>query len=185
MLEVQRRLLLPLADADRVELVEDLAAVAYRDIGKENDRAVVVDPQRPETLRLTGVAGHLVRRSEQLHDQLWARLVGPSITPAQYGLLTALGWWPGIDQKEAGDLASLDKASAAAIVERLSRRGLVSIARDARDRRRKLLDLTGGGATVVRDAAPAVREVQRVLLSALQPDEADRFVRNLRAIAFV
>jgi DNA-binding MarR family transcriptional regulator len=183
-LEVQRRLLLPLAEHDRVDLVEDLAAVAYRGAATDDNGEVAVDPQHPETLQLGRVPGHLVRRAEQLHDQIWARLVGSSITPAQYGLLTAVGWWPAMDQGEAGDLASLDKANAAAIVERLSGRGLVSVVRDAHDRRRKLLDLTESGRVAVLAAAPAVADVQHALLSTLGPQEAQRLVRNLRAIAF-
>lgn len=189
-LEVQRRLLEPLAAADRAELVRDLAVIAYGGSGHDEAAEPPAVPETPAVpehragLALSQVAGHLIRRAEQLHDHQWSRLVGSSVTPPQYGLLTALGWWPGIDQGEAGELASLDKANAAAIVERLAGRGLIAVQRDPGDRRRKLLSLTPPGAEAVRRAVPAVQEVQKELLSHLRPPGDERLVRHLRQIAF-
>lgn len=180
-IEVQRRLLEPLDAAGRTWFIQHLAVVAYAGDPPPPPRP---DGRRPGTLRLEEAPGHLIRRAEQLHGVHWGRLVGPVLTPSQYGLLTAVAWQPAIDQSEAGDSASLDRSSTADITARLIGRGLLVRTQDDRDRRRKLLGLTERAWSTLAVAAPPVRTLQRRLTEPLSRTDAERLTSQLHTVAY-
>jgi DNA-binding MarR family transcriptional regulator len=82
-----------------------------------------------------------------------------------------------MDQRTLGDYASLDKSTAAPIVERLRLRGLLTVERDAADARRKVLALTRLGREVVVQLAPYAAQVEDLLLGELSPAEREQFFR--------
>jgi DNA-binding MarR family transcriptional regulator len=178
--DVQRQLLEPLTAGDREWFTETLARVAYGG----RPAAVAPEPAQSRALPLSTTPGHLIRRSEQLHGVYWARRVGSTLTPSQYGMLSALAWNAPIDQGTAGDLASLDKSSTADIIARLTRRHLVEATPDAQDRRRKLLILSPLGRKILDEVTPAVSVVQQDLTAPLQEQETGRLVELLRRIAY-
>jgi len=126
--------------------------------------------------------GHLLRRAQQVHTEAWSRLVA-DVTGPQYAVLVAVAGWPGLDQKRAGELASLDKSTAAGIVTRLVAGGWLNRVQDPSDRRRRLLELSPKG----RDALPAIttsaRAVQNELLAPLLDGERDDFLEVLGRVA--
>jgi DNA-binding MarR family transcriptional regulator len=178
--DIQRQLLEPLSVGDRPWFTDTLARVAYAG----HPPALPPEPSPSRALPLPTTPGHLIRRSEQLHGLHWARRVGPTLTPSQYGMLSALAWNAPTDQGTAGDLASLDKSSTADIIARLTRRGLVASTPDERDRRRKLLVLTPQARTILDEVTPAVAIVQRDLTAPLQDEEARRLVDLLHVVAY-
>jgi DNA-binding MarR family transcriptional regulator len=178
--DIQRQLLEPLTTGDREWFTQTLARVAYG--GRPT--AVAPEPAPSRALPLSTTPGHLIRRSEQLHGVHWARRVGSTLTPSQYGMLSALAWNAPIDQGRAGDLASLDKSSTADIIARLTRRHLVAGTPDEGDRRRKLLVLTPLARKILDEVTPAVALVQRDLTAPLQEQEARRLAELLRVIAY-
>jgi MarR family transcriptional regulator, lower aerobic nicotinate degradation pathway regulator len=184
--DVQRQLLEPLGPDDREWFVPALARVAYGDEPPDASADQDPSPSVPATpaLAMPTAPGHLIRRSEQLHGLHWARRVGSTLTPSQYGVLSALAWNAPLDQGRAGDLASLDKSSTADIIARLIRRGLVAGTPDERDRRRKLLVLTDHARTVLDAVTPAVALVQRDLTAPLEDRQARRFADLLHVVAY-
>ncbi|MFI5611531.1 MarR family winged helix-turn-helix transcriptional regulator [Amycolatopsis sp. NPDC051903] len=178
---VQDRLLRPLGPNLRRSFGRLLGQVAYQGpvptAGKDEDEDV-------EVLRLGSTPGHLIRRAEQVHGALWSRHVGTRLTPSQYALLCSLVWRPAIDQTAAGEMASLDKSSAADIVARLRRRGWLLDTRDEADRRRKLLVLTDLARETLAEVTPAVQTVQRELVAPLPPAEQDKLISLLRRVAY-
>jgi DNA-binding MarR family transcriptional regulator len=184
--EVQRQLLEPLSPGDRDWFVAALARVAYGDepSGSMAGPTPAVPVPTAPALSMSTTPGHLIRRSEQLHGLHWARRVGSTLTPSQYGVLSALAWNAPIDQGRAGDLASLDKSSTADIIARLIRRGLVAGTPDDHDRRRKLLVLTDHARTVLDEVTPTVAQVQRDLIAPLDAQEAQRFTDLLHVVAY-
>src|SRR6516165_10049778 len=93
--------------------------------------------------------GHLIRRAHQAHTQLWAEFVPQDITGSQYVILCALAVHGDLDQASVGRLTSLDRSSVAELASRLARRGLIQRSRDAHDRRKRVLRITGEGARIV------------------------------------
>jgi MarR family transcriptional regulator, lower aerobic nicotinate degradation pathway regulator len=178
--DIQRQLLEPLALRDREWFTRTLARVAY----EGQTPSEPADGSQGRALPLSTTPGHLIRRSERLHGLHWSRRVGATLTPSQYGMLSALAWHAPIDQGRAGDLASLDKSSTADIIARLTRRGLVTSTPDERDRRRKLLVLTPAARTVLDEVTPAVAIVQRDLTAPLAEQETQRLVELLHVVAY-
>lgn len=105
------------------------------------------------------------------------------VTGPQYAVLVTVAGWPGLDQKRAGELASLDKSTAAGIVRRLVAGGWLDRIHDPGDRRRRLLELTPKGCDRLPRLTTAARGVQAQLLAPLPEDEWDDFLDALGAVA--
>ncbi|MEU4160836.1 MarR family winged helix-turn-helix transcriptional regulator [Actinoplanes sp. NPDC026670] len=126
--------------------------------------------------------GHLLRRAQQVHTDLWnARVDG--LTGPQYAALVAIAGWDDVDQRRAGQLASLDKSTVADVVRRLVDKGWVRRVRDPQDGRRRLLTLTSGSRERLAGVTEVARSVQRDLLAPLRPADRKEFVEQLGRIA--
>lgn len=77
-------------------------------------------------------------------------------------------------------LASLDKSTAAPMLERLKRRDLVAITKDDKDRRRKLVTITDAGRELATTLAPAVVGISEEMLAHFNPVERDQFLSLMR-----
>ena len=126
--------------------------------------------------------GHLLRRAQQVHTEAWSRIVA-EVTGPQYAVLVTVAGWEGLDQKRAGELASLDKSTAAAIVTRMVSGGWLERVRDPGDRRRRLLELTAKGRRELPSLTIGARRVQDELLSPLPEQERDDFLDVLGRVA--
>lgn len=144
-----------------------------------SDRPAVVDASTP----LSHICGYLIRRSQAVHNLLWAAEVDPELTSPQYAVLSVLSAWPSIDQKRVSELASLDKSSAADVIARLERRHWVQREKDSADARRNLLRLSPAATIAFQHLTPAARRVQDRLLAPLPAEERAAFVDQLRIIA--
>jgi MarR family transcriptional regulator, lower aerobic nicotinate degradation pathway regulator len=126
--------------------------------------------------------GHLLRRAQQVHTEVWSRLVA-DVTGPQYAVLVAVAGWPGLDQKRAGELASLDKSTTAGIVTRLVTGGWLNRVHDPNDRRRRLLELSSKGRDALAGITASARAVQKELLAPLPEGERDDFLEVLGRVA--
>jgi MarR family transcriptional regulator, lower aerobic nicotinate degradation pathway regulator len=130
----------------------------------------------------THAPGYLLRRAQQAHTEAWTRTVA-RVTGPQYSVLVAVAGWPGLDQTRAGELASLDKATAAGIVGRLVVGGWLEHVADPADGRRRLLDLTLQGRRDLPQLTADARKVQVHLLASLPEREREPFVDILGRVA--
>lgn len=112
--------------------------------------------------------GRLIRIAQQVHVRLWAATVGSAITSPQYAVLITIAAEPGLDQSTVAERATLDKVTAAGIVARLARSGLVSRRDDHADRRRYRLKLSKQGQRTLTATTSQVLEVQALLVEPLQ-----------------
>ncbi|MHC5259057.1 MarR family winged helix-turn-helix transcriptional regulator [Streptomyces sp. UC4497] len=130
---------------------------------------------------LDGV-GPLARQLNQLHTRLWYEQVHQDLTGPQFTVLSLLDLHGDMDQGTLGTLAHLDKSTAAPLLERLRRRGLLDLEKDERDRRRKLVRITESGRHLVTRLAPGVTDVSDQLLDVLSEEEREEFLRMLRRV---
>jgi DNA-binding MarR family transcriptional regulator len=126
--------------------------------------------------------GHLIRRAQQAHTQLWAEVVPVDITGSQYSVLSALSVHGDLDQATVGRLISLDKSSTAELASRLARRGLIQRGRDEHDGRKRVLRITREGARTVAEAAPYVQRLGQRFLARLDEEERAQFMDYLGRI---
>ena len=128
--------------------------------------------------------GHLLRRAQQIHTEMWSREVGDVMTGPQYATLVAISGWPDLDQKRAGELASLDKSTVGGVVRRLEKKGWLTRAISPVDARRRILLLTDHAHAHLPAVTAAATRVQHRLLEPLTTDEAAQLVSLLHAVAF-
>ncbi len=135
-------------------------------------------------LRFDDAPGHLIRRAQQIHTDLWSREVGDVLTGPQYATLVAIAGWENLDQKKAGELASLDKSTVGGVIKRLESKGWVTRATSPLDARRRILLLTDYALGELPAISAAAERVQRGLLRPLASDEARQLITLLHAVAF-
>jgi len=126
-------------------------------------------------VRASAGAGNLIRRLFQQRTRLWQQTLPDDITGPQFTVLGVLYLRGAMDQRTLGHHASLDKSTAAPIVERLRLRGLLTVERDTADARRKVLALTPAGQAAVVRLAPYAAQVEDLLLGDLSPAEREQF----------
>ncbi|KUL38847.1 MarR family transcriptional regulator [Streptomyces sp. NRRL F-4489] len=128
---------------------------------------------------ISGV-GPLARRLSQVHARLWHEQVDRDLTGPQFTVLSLLHTHGDMDQGTLGALAHLDKSTAAPLLDRLRRRGLVELTKDPADLRRKMIRITGGGREAAVRLAPAILAVNEQILAAFSPEEREQFLTLLR-----
>ena len=89
----------------------------------------------------------------------------------QYAALVAIKNNPDADQTTLCNTIALDRSTIGDVVGRLEKRGLISRANGAADRRTKTLRITAAGNRMIRDIDSAVAETQRLILAPLKPGE--------------
>jgi DNA-binding MarR family transcriptional regulator len=140
---------------------------------------------RPTPATMAAVSrgpGHLSRRLFQLHGRLWQQTVGDEVTGPQFTALGVLHVDGPMDQRSLGERARLDKSTTTPLLERLARRGLVEITRDAADRRRKLLQITPAGTRLLARVAPKAVEVGEQMLAPLDAGEREQLLALLERV---
>jgi DNA-binding MarR family transcriptional regulator len=132
---------------------------------------------------LSAHPGHLARRLQQTHTQLWSRLVSEEITSPQFAVLNTLVEKPEIDQRTLGAQVRLDRSTVADVVARLAGRGLLQRVRDPFDGRRNVLKITAEGARVHRRLVARTVGMNQVFLSPLDADEQETLLRLMTRVA--
>lgn len=131
---------------------------------------------------LYSAPGHLIRRAQQVHVELWGEQVESGITGAQFAVLCTLARHSPLDQTRLSALAGLDTSTCQGIVGRLQRRGLLCRTRDPDDGRRWLLTPTAAGSRVLSSTLPAVVRVGERLLEPLTEEESRALIRLMRKV---
>lgn len=172
--EVQRRLLAPLGQQERTEMLRLLVLIA--EVPQESPLGSGEDC-RP---------GHLVRRAQQRHAMLWSQEHEPlaeQLTGPQFAVLgTLLRHGPQVQGSVAASVA-LDRSTASDVLARLERRGLTQRSPVPGDARSRQVELTEDGRRAVLAAAPAALLVQQRLLSSVTPPDRARVTDLLSTLA--
>lgn len=130
--------------------------------------------------------GHLIRRLHQISTHVFTQRVrqaGFDLTPVQFAALDALSANRGVDQARLAELVAKDRATTGAVVDRLEQKGLVARSVSERDKRARVLTLTGEGAALLARLAPVVEDLQREILRGLGDDEYRQFIALAAKVA--
>jgi DNA-binding MarR family transcriptional regulator len=103
------------------------------------------------------------------------------ITTTQYTALTVLGQRDGLSSAELARLSFVTAQSMGDLVTGLEQRGLIRRERDPANRRRLLITMTPAGHAVLAAQLPAIRTLERLMLSGLRPDDVEAFRDALSA----
>lgn len=124
--------------------------------------------------------GYLIRRLNQIHYAMFFEECGhESVTPVQYGILTALSVNPGIDQTTIGLELGLDRTTTADVVKRLEQKGYLERQINPGDRRSRQAFITREGLRVMSRLQAGMFAAQDRLLKPLPAADRRRFVELL------
>jgi DNA-binding MarR family transcriptional regulator len=104
------------------------------------------------------------------------------LTPPQFGVLCALHQTPSIDQVTLSSQLAIDRSTIADVLARLEDRTLVKRARDERDGRRNVLELTPAGERLFQSSLGDVVAVGERLLEPLTVKERATLLRLLSRV---
>ncbi len=98
-----------------------------------------------------------------------------ALTPLQYTALTVLERRSGLTTAELARNSFVTDQAMADMVVALERRGLIAREGDPRDRRRRVIGLTGPGQELLDRVRDDVAELEQRMVSQLNPRDAARF----------
>jgi len=133
---------------------------------------------KPNFENLIDRPGHLIRRLHQIHVSLFIEECGKhNLTPVQFGVLTVLTDNSVRDQVTIANLIGVDRNTAADVIRRLQKRGLLERPDNPMDKRTKLAKITSDGLALVEKVHPKMIEAQTRLVSPLDEEEFGQFMR--------
>jgi DNA-binding MarR family transcriptional regulator len=127
-----------------------------------------------------GMAGHLIRRLNQLSTQVFVartQAAGFELTPVQFAALDAIAQEPGSDQATVAERIAYDRATIGGVIDRLQQKGWIDRHVSRRDRRAREVSLTPAGQALLAEVLPVVRDLQGDILAALTPAERAQFLQ--------
>lgn len=134
--------------------------------------------------RLRAAPGHLIRRAQQRHQDIFAEEVGPAgPTSRQFAVLLTIGQRAGLTQTELVAATGIDRSTIGDMLDRLTEKGLIERRPVSRDGRANALHATAAGRRLVRAALPGVARAQARILEGLPPERHREALEILRVLA--
>ncbi len=131
-------------------------------------------PQRQSEIeteyRLDEQIGFIMRQANQRHLSIFSRLI-PDFTPTQFATLAKIFEIGTVSQNGLGRQTAMDAATMKGVIDRLSRKGLVSTRPDPTDMRRLLVELTDAGEAAYHANVRAAAEITEETLAPLNSRE--------------
>lgn len=126
---------------------------------------------------------HVQRAARALARRFDDALRPLGLTNGQFSLLMSLNRPEPPAMGAVASLLAMDRTTLTAALKPLERRGLVKTARDPRDQRARLLELTSKGRKVLARAVPVWKSTHAAVETHLGDGEPDRLRKNLRALS--
>ena len=119
--------------------------------------------------------GHLIRRLHQIHVALFLEECEEfNLTPVQFGVLTVLYDKEVLDQVTIANQLGVDRNTAADVIRRLERRGMLERPVSVVDKRAKLACINAAGRKLVDSVQPHMIRAQERLIKSLDDDELSK-----------
>jgi MarR family transcriptional regulator, temperature-dependent positive regulator of motility len=118
--------------------------------------------------------GHLIRRLHQMSAAVFLEKIvtaGEDITPVQYGALSAVRAYPGLDQATIASMIAYDRVTIGGVLDRLEQKSLLTRKVNSTDKRAKVVYLTTKGQKLLQMLDPIVAKLQDGVLPGLNAEE--------------
>jgi DNA-binding MarR family transcriptional regulator len=127
--------------------------------------------------------GYLLKHVQSRFSELSAAALAPfGISGRETAVLRAIDNQRPLSQGEIARTMNVDRTTMVALIDDLQDKGLVQRRQDTDDRRKNVVELTGPGRDILRQAAMAGAQAERAFLSPLSAGEAEQFRKTLRAL---
>lgn len=125
-------------------------------------------------------AVHLIHRASQAAGEIFSELVGSAgITQRQFAVLVTVAEHEGLSQTGLVEKTGIDRSTLADIIKRMAQRGLIKRSRTRHDARAYAVKLSDHGRKVLEETLPAVKKVEKGLLSSLTDSEQKQLIDYL------
>lgn len=129
------------------------------------------------------VLGYLLKHAYRaLEQRTEAALAGLGLTVRDLGVLRVIAGGEAESQQEASAVLGIDPTSMVALLDALEHRGIVTRRPSERDRRRNIVELTGQGRDVFRQAEDRYAKAEKMFTSSLGDAGAAGLRRALRSV---
>jgi DNA-binding MarR family transcriptional regulator len=125
----------------------------------------------------------LHRAAARIDSRLDQRLSAVGLTSRQFLLLKCVAANDGVNQVGLSKQSGIDRSTMTDMVGRLVNRGLLAREKKPNDTRAYCVMMTDSGRQHLAQAEPMVREIDRAVMEALEPDARNTFLQVLRAIS--
>ena len=132
--------------------------------------------------RLDDQIGYILRRVNQRHTGIFAKLMPEDLTPTRFAAMVKLLEHGTLSQNELGRQTSMDIATIKGVVDRLKARNFARSERDPKDGRRQMISLTSEGRSVVENALPFAKSVTEKTVTNLSISERKQLVELLKKL---
>ncbi len=126
--------------------------------------------------------GFLLRVAMQRHTVIFGTRMVDGLTQTQFAALAKLYEVGPCSQNQLGRLICLDAATIKGVVDRLSKRKLVTVVADVHDRRRHAVTLTSRGRDLTAAALKMAQEITEETLAPLSLEEQMQLRRLLNRL---
>lgn len=126
--------------------------------------------------------GYILRLASQRHAAIFQSLMDHDLTATQFAMLIRLGEVGQGSQNQLGRLIAMDVATAKGVVDRLSAKGLITLAPDATDARRRVIRLSAEGRRILDALKACGTAITEETLAPLDPSERRTFLALLRKL---
>lgn len=145
--------------------------------------AVKSDTAPKTGYRLEDQVGFILRKANQRHTAIFARLIPGDLTPMQLAAMAKLSELGECTQNQLGRLIAIDAATIKGVVDRLAGRSLVVTRPDETDRRRMIVTLSPAGRKLSAEAFSAAKAISAATLEPLSAEERRTLLALLSKIA--
>ena len=129
------------------------------------------------------VLGYLLKHAHlALEQQSDAALADVGVTSRELGVLRVIAGARARSQQEIAALLGVDRTSMVALIDALEHRGVVARRPFEQDRRRNVVELTGDGWVLFREAESLSEQVERTFASPLGDTGGESVRRALRTV---
>lgn len=136
------------------------------------------------TTRYEGMAGHLLRRCQQIAVAIFLdECAAFELTPLQFAVLDSLCANGPQDQVTLGGAVALDRTTISLVIHKLEQRALVSREKSGQDKRAKIVTITATGKDLLDAALGAVQSAQQRIVAPLDDAETGQLLELLAKLA--
>lgn len=135
-----------------------------------------------EGYRLEEQVGHILRLVSQRHAAIFQASAVMGLTPTQFAALIRLDEMGECSQNRLGRNTAMDVATIKGVVDRLNRKGFVTLRRDDKDKRRTMISLTPAAKARVSELKDIGTKISQETLKPLSASEQRSFLRLLRKV---
>lgn len=127
--------------------------------------------------------GYVLRLASQRHAGIFQRSTVHGLTPTQFSTLIRIDEFGVCSQNKLGRLAAMDVATIKGVVDRLRKKGMVSVSCDPTDKRRSLISLTEKAQKILPELRILGQGISEDTLAPLTSNERKTILKLLMKIS--